>query len=154
MSLKASIYHRAAQLLFEWPGRNYTLDTWQQRLARSLEPILKRAAAPKNEERAVRALRHVIGIERWGQSRLRRLLGGPVINDEYDGYRPAVAPVAALRDAMAATRAETIAVVRELAAAGVSLQATVEHNEFGPLTARGWLAYLNSHATRETLVIR
>ena len=155
MSLKENFYHRAAQLFFERPGRRYTLAEWQARLARKLEPILARAAAPKHEERAIRVLRHVIGIERWGQSRLRRLLGGPVVRDEYDGYKPdAGLAAAALRDELAATRAATIAIVQQIADAGVALDATAEHNDFGPLTTRGWLAYLNSHATRETLVIR
>ncbi len=154
MSLKQSFFHNSAQLLFERPGRKYTLAEWQARLARSLEPILARAAAPKNEEAAVRALRHVIGIERWGQSRMRQLLGAPALQDEYDGYMPAALSAAALRDELAATRAETIDLAGQIAAAGVPLDATAPHNDFGPLTARAWLAYLNSHTTRETMRIR
>jgi len=42
----------------------------------------------------------VIGIERWGQRRLRMLLGEPPVSDEYDSYRPGEdLSMPALRDA-------------------------------------------------------
>ena len=38
--------------------------------------------------------------------------------------------------------------------AGPRMQALGIQTLFGPLTARGWLAYLNSHANRETWFVK
>lgn len=38
--------------------------------------------------------------------------------------------------------------------AGSAMPATVDHNDFGPLSNRGWLAYINSHAGRESTRIK
>jgi hypothetical protein len=43
---------------------------------------------------------------------------------------------------------------RALAQARVEPTATVLHNQLGPVTVRGWLAYLNDHGKRETLLLR
>ncbi|MGL4650942.1 MAG: DinB family protein, partial [Caldilineaceae bacterium] len=114
-----------------------------------------RAASSQVGAKGAAQFRHVIGIERWAQSRLRVLLGEPLRQDECDGYMPeASLGVAQLREVMRSTRSETVALARSLAAADVSLEATVPHNDFGPLTARGWLAYVNDHGTREAMRIR
>lgn len=101
---------------------------------------------PANRE----AVAHCVGIERWGQSRLRVGLGDPLTMDGHHGYRPdPVIGIEALRRAMAETRAATVALARELAGAGVDPATTVRHNDLGDLSLAGWLAYLEQHASRE-----
>lgn len=101
---------------------------------------------PANRE----AIAHCVGIERWGQSRLRVALGEPLQLDGHHGYRPDPADgIEALRAAMSDTRATTVALARELVAAGVDPATTVRHNDLGDLTLAGWLAYLEQHASRE-----
>ncbi len=131
-------------------GRQRTLDE----AARDLEGAGARIDAhlagkpdtPANRE----AIAHCVGIERWGQRRVRVALGEPFVLDAYHGYRPdPAAGVEALRSAMVETRAATVALVRELVAAGVDPATTVRHNDLGDLTLAGWLAYLEQHASRE-----
>lgn len=102
---------------------------------------------PGNRE----AIAHWVGIERWGQRRLRVALGEPFVEDAYHGYRPdREAGVAALRRAFAETRAETVALARRLRDAGVDPATTVRHNDLGELSVGGWLAYLIQHPEQES----
>jgi hypothetical protein len=88
---------------------------------------------PGNRE----AIAHCVGIERWGQSRLRVGLGEPFTLDAHHGYRPDPAlDIEALRVRMAATRADTVRLARALAAAGASPATTVRHNDPGRAIAR------------------
>jgi glutaredoxin-like protein len=101
---------------------------------------------PANRE----ALAHCVGIERWGQRRLRVGLGEPLVMDDHRPYRPGTEHgVAQLSTAMTETRAATVALARDLAAAGADPGTTVRHNDLGDLTLAGWLAYLEQHASRE-----
>jgi hypothetical protein len=104
-----------------------------------------------NLERA----RHITGIERWGQSRLRVPLGAPLVRDEYDGYRPDdLDTMAALSQAFSSTRDDTLAILDQLQAAGVPLTTTALHNELGEITIGAWVYYLNDHGLRESLIVR
>ncbi len=142
-------------LITERPARK---ASWEQQLANLeqgaalLQARLAQAPdLPRNRE----ALRHIIGIERWGQSRLRSALGAALVMDEYDGHRPDEGQGwAALCESFMATRAGTVALARELKAAGVDRALPVAHNQFGALTVGGWLQYLKSHAWLEGLRIR
>jgi hypothetical protein len=101
---------------------------------------------PANRE----AIAHCVGIERWGQRRLQVALGEPLDEGGHRPYRPALElGVDGLRAAMAETRAGTVALARELAAARVDPTTTVHHDDLGELTLGGWLAYLEQHASRE-----
>jgi hypothetical protein len=96
-------------------------------------------------------LRHIIGIERWGQRRLKTILGEPPIHDEYEGYQPAeTLDVAALRDALSATRAETLAIVNAIQQKGVAETAKANHNDMGDVSLKLWLRYLTMHANFES----
>ena len=100
-------------------------------------------------------LRHIAGIERWGQSRLRVFVGAPFVRDEYDGYQPGTTlSLDEQRAFFRTTRQETIALAQTLAAAKIADTATVVHNDLGPLTARGWLCYLEMHARFEMKKLR
>jgi hypothetical protein len=95
-------------------------------------------------------LAHWVGIERWGQRRLRVALGEPLLDDGHHPYRPDEADgTAALRQAFAATRSATIGLALELREAGVDPATTVRHNDLGDLTIAGWLAYLLQHPEQE-----
>jgi hypothetical protein len=97
------------------------------------------------------AIAHWVGIERWGQRRLRVALGEPFGEDGHRPYRPDEATgVEALRRAFAETRAETVALAHRLVEAGVDPATTVRHNDLGELTVAGWLAYLVQHPEQES----
>jgi hypothetical protein len=97
------------------------------------------------------AIAHWVGIERWGQRRLRVALGEPFVADGHRPYRPdRDGGVQALRRTFAETRAETLALVRLLHEAGVDPSTTVRHNDLGELSVGGWLAYLLQHPEQES----
>jgi hypothetical protein len=103
------------------------------------------ADTPGNREVAA----HVIGIERWGDRRLRVALGEPMVSDEYDDYRPSLdTDMAAMAELFAQTRAETVALAHRAAALPES--ATAPHNDMGDISVGAWLIYLRDHADRET----
>lgn len=143
------------RVISEWQGRRLTLGVLRARLETSGQALVQRMQQAHPSARSLEQTRHIIGIERWGQARLKSLLGGPVLNDEYDGYRPDdLATMPALAAAMLATRAETVALVQALQAAGKTGAETVRHNELGDLSVGGWLVYLHDHAKREGYLIR
>lgn len=141
-------------LMVERPGRKLPLVAWSQKLAESGEQINQRVATAQTPQGAA-TLRHITGIERWGQRRLQVALGEPFVQDEYDGYQPpADADLATLREEFRTTRQTTVALAQKLAAAGIGDQVKIRHNQFGPITVRGWLSYLHTHADWESKRIR
>jgi len=141
-------------LFIERPGRKWALAEWPQQLAKAGDAIQQRVATSRSPQ-AGATLRHITGIERWGQRRLQVALGEPPVQDEYDGYQPAAdLDVTALQDAFRTTRQTTVALAQQLAAANLDPTFTIPHNQFGPLTVRGWLSYLNTHANFESKRIR
>jgi len=150
MGLKNSIVEAAAGIFIERPGNAKSLDEWQSALAASGDAIDQRAGSAKNPVQASIVLRHISGIERWGQRRLQVFLGAPALADEYDGYRPGTD---LSRDEQRAffreTRAATLALVDALKRTPNAPE-TVRHNDYGPLTVRGWLRYLEIHASLES----
>jgi hypothetical protein len=155
MGIKESIMQTAAGAFLEGPGKAKSFDAWVTELEKSGAAIEQRMAKTKNPEYAQALLRHITGIERWGQSRLRVFLGAPFVRDEYEGYRPGKElGLEGQRAAFRETRSETIELVRQLQQANVPDSATVAHNDFGPLSARGWLRYLNAHASLESQKLR
>ncbi len=152
----SKIYSLVANFLLERPGRKQTYTEWANMLASSgrkvEESIQKAAHNPKNHA----VVTHIIGIERWSQSRLHLILGGKpndgaTESDEYDAYRPAKdTDWEQLPSLFATTRADTVALTKRLAKQNISVDATAVHNQFGPLTARAWLRYLDFHANTES----
>ena len=142
-------------IITERPARR---ATWQRQIAdleASGASIQARCAKASGSARNIDQLRHVIGIERWGQSRLRVALGAPLTTDEYDGYRPEdIGDWSSLTTAFTATRAATVALVPELQAAGLDRSRLIPHNQMGALSVGGWLQYLRLHAGLESKLIR
>jgi hypothetical protein len=148
MGLKESISLLAGRLYFEKPARKLSLAEHAAAVRRSGDDLRARLAAARGSEGEAARLRHVIGIERWGLKRLRVLLGEPFVAG---GHRPYLPPEGTpweqlVRD-FSAVRAETVKVAERLAAGGPTR--SVNHDQFGELSAHGWLRYLDGHARRE-----
>ncbi len=100
-------------------------------------------------------LRHMIGIEKWGQSRLRVALGEPFVMEEYNGHLPPIGlSWNELQDLFAETRAQTIAIASEIQLNDSYHSYRILHNQFGELPVDGWLTYLRVHADGEFMQMR
>lgn len=155
MGLKARIFGVVRYLLFERSANKRTLGELADSLAQDGVGIKERISEKADSQHNRDKLNHIIGIERWGQGRLKVALGETFIHDEHDGYCP---PVTAswdeLRTAFHETRDNTITIARELAKAKITPEKTVHHNDFGDMSLHGWLHYLNFHATQESKGIK
>lgn len=150
MSIQESIKHWAGRAFIERTAGKCSLSELAARLEESGRQIEQRFAAAGDTPASREKLHHTVGIERWGQSRLRVALGEELHLDEYDGYRPA--PDQGWAELLALfqrTRQETVGLAHQLEQAGAE-RALVSHNDWGDLSARGWLFYLNLHADLET----
>ena len=136
--------------IVERSAKGQTYTQLAQKLTTSGDEVAQRFARAADTPKNRQTMNHIIGIERWGQRRLRSALGEPTVSDEYDGYRlPADSSKAQLVEAFTMTRRETLALARQLEQAGAPLSRTVPHNSVGDLSIGGWLAYLAGHAGRE-----
>ncbi len=152
MKLREQVLRLAKPILFEWPGNKMSLDEHITALVRATVPIenrIRKARTPEAEE----IIRHIIGIERWGQNRLQVAFGNRLVMDDHHGYKP---PPGLSKNALLVefrnTRVKTI----ELAH---NLKSTIDpqhipHNSLGMLTTRGWLQYLRLHADFESYRLR
>jgi hypothetical protein len=139
-----------AQLMIERPARKLTLQELIIQLDQSTQHISDLMEATSGTPAYCRQLCHIIGIERWGQRRLRVALGEPFLTEEYDHYRPSSeCSWDELKDEWGTTRETTLALARELTQAGLPPDLKVPHNQFGPLSIKGWLRYLDVHASSE-----
>ena len=138
-------------LFFERPARKRTLSELTRDLDTSGQKVTTRISAFRETLPNRIQLMHIVGIERWGQRRLRVALGEPPLLDEYDDYRPNSSLTwEELRTSFRETRQETIQVAQTLIDQNVDGATLVRHNQFGPLSIRGWLRYLNVHANIES----
>lgn len=149
MGIRQNIDHLIGKLMHEFPVRNASFQDLIGKLEHSKTVIMDRAQKAGDSEQNRRVLSHIIGIERWGQSRLRVFLGEPLVMDEYNGYRPSrETSWPTLLQGFADTRAETIRLAQQLATQQ-PVVATVPHNQFGETSVKGWLQCLLFHASRE-----
>lgn len=137
-------------MMFERPAQKLTLDQLGSLLEQSGSDLMDRFAAAPATDANGDQLRHIIGIERWGQSRLRVALGDALQDDDYDAYRPADdLDWDALQEMFRVTRADTLALAHALDRAGLDTTVTVPHNQYGKLTVYAWLRYLDVHSKLE-----
>jgi hypothetical protein len=154
MSVRDTLTNSIAGLLLERPVSGLSLEEMAETLELNGRKLERQFAATADTAKNRSVVSHIAGIERWGQSRLQVALGEPLSMDEYDDYRPArEANWASLQDAFQETRQQTVALARRLAAANVDA-VQVPHNQFGPLSMRGWLRYLDIHANLEAKKLR
>ena len=138
----------AGKLFFDNPARKQTLAEHASALRRSTDELVARLSASTGGAPWPARLRHVIGIERWAQGRLRVFLGEPF---NTGGHHPFLPPEDSsweqlVRD-FTAMRAETVALAERIATAEPTR--AVNHNQFGELSAHGWMRYIDGHAARE-----
>lgn len=145
----------AVEQFLEKPSRGRRYAELADDLYVAGDRVALRLERARDDGAAREGMRHVIGIERWGQQRLRVALGAAFERDEYHPYRP---PRDAGRDdlvgAFRETRAETVALARQLSETPPPADTRVEHNSLGPLSPRAWLRYLQTHAEFESRRLR
>jgi hypothetical protein len=152
MAFKDSIAQLIAGLFLENPAKSKSFA--QLRTALELSGIQMQARLESglpNPE----LLRHIIQIERWGQNRLRGGLGEVRFEMDRSGaYAPDVAlDWDDLKVEISRVRQETLEIARRLELANPS-PGPVVHNQFGPISVKGWLRYLNVHASTELRKLR
>lgn len=155
MSLVQRLIGAGLRLHVRRKARNQSLDE----VIRSLEEfggsLDERIASAPDTAGNREAVNHWVGIERWSLSRIRVAQGAPFELDSYRGYRAAEdATLAELREAMRATRAETLSLARELNAGGFDPELRIRHNDLGELTVVEWFAYIDDHTRREIIRLR
>lgn len=149
------LIHWGAGVLLDPPARRPPLPAFHARLAASGAKLDRRLESLPDRPANRRRLSHIVGIERWGQRRLRAALGEPLLGDEYDSYRPpSTCTWAELRTEFSATRRLTLDLITALDPAEPSTGLKIPHNGFGPLTVRAWLRYLDLHANIEAMKLK
>lgn len=152
MSILADIF---THFMLVRPSRNKSYTQLGADIAKEGQAIEARIAKASDSEKNRKQLSHLIGIERWAQSRVNVALGGPYIQDEYDEYRPnRDASWAELGEAFSATRQQSIELANQVESANVPATTTVKHNDFGEITMRSWLRYIAMHASFESKRIK
>jgi hypothetical protein len=152
MAFKDSIAQLIAGLFLENPAKSKSFAQLRSALESSGIQMQARLESGKaNPE----LLRHVIQIERWGQNRLRSSLGEvPFVQDGSSAYAPdAALGWDELKAEFFRVRQETLEITRRLELANPS-PGPVVHNQFGLLSVKGWLRYLNVHASTELRKLR
>jgi len=139
-----------AQLTFERPVRNLSLELLISELNQSTMEMTEHLDHSSDSPGNRRQLSHMVGIERWGQRRLRVALGEPFLSEEYDHYRPSVERSwDELKSEWMATRQATLALANDLSRLGDSPEFKVIHNMYGSLSIKAWLRYLDVHTSSE-----
>ena len=150
MKLANRLMNWGAQVMIETPVRKLTIQELILQLEQSAVEILERLKASSDSPSNRRELCHIIGIERWGQRRLRVALGEPFLTEEYDHYRPSFeCSWDDLIKDWDATRQGTLTLARDLDKVNTPPEFTISHNIYGPLSVKGWLRYLDLHASSE-----
>ena len=151
MSFIGNLVGAVLRPLLEHQAKNRSLEELAAALERSGTEVKKRLEAAPDTPRNREVANHIVGIERWGQRRLRTALGEPLTSDPYHGYRlPEDASLDDLKNAYAKTRWATLELISELKTQRVDVARKVRHNDLGELSVRGWLVYLDGHAKRES----
>jgi hypothetical protein len=155
MGLRETALKLIVPLFVENPAQKQSFDQLTAKLEKSQGLISTRinAVKPQNLEKHRATLRHIIGIERWGTERLKVALGEAFKSDGQKDYHPDPnSDFTALLEDFKNTRLETLRVAKLVEQQNPN--AKVEHNGFGELSIKGWLQYLNVHASSESLRLR
>lgn len=144
----ANIIHRLFVWgVFERQSKNQTYHTYRQRFEESSAKIQNLIDNAQDTDKSRWELTHVIGMERWMQSRMKVALGEPFTLDEYDGYRPPLAaPWQDLKQAFVTTRQDSCDLSAEFADKNVDGSQKIMHNQFGDLSLKAWMEYALFHS--------
>ena len=144
-----------SRVVIKRPAAKLSLNELAAKLEESGKTLESRYGSALDSVANREKLRHITGLERWGQRRLEGFLGQAVVADEYDGYQPSAnASWRDLKLAFVNTRRKTVALTRQLAKENIGDERKIAHNEQGDLTAREWLYYLRFHADLESRQIK
>lgn len=154
MSFRDRIIRIAVALFLEGPGRRRGFERLERDLRDQGDRFRARLDTAAGDDAEREKLRHIVGIERWGQRRLRVGLGAPYVEDDYHPYRPPkTTDWDQLKTDFRDTRAATLALVERLRAARAKGELPrdlrVPHNQLGELSLQGWLRYLQIHTWSE-----
>ena len=155
MALRETVLKLVAPLFIENPAQKRTFAQLTLKLEQSQGEIANRINAVKtqNLEKHRATVRHIIGIERWGTQRLKVALGEAFKPDGQKDYHPNPnSDFSALLEDFNSTRLETLRVAKLVEQQNPN--AKIEHNGLGPLSVKGWLAYLNIHSSMESQKLR
>lgn len=146
MSMIAKVF----STVLEWQGRKYDYAGWATAMEKDGVRLDQVFATAADSDKNRRILSHIVGIERWAQSRLRVTLGEPFKQEEYTVYRPSKdTSWETLKQQFSAGRAESIELAQQLIANNVPLTKKVMHNQMGDLSPRAWLRYIFMHSKFE-----
>ena len=141
--------------LLERQAKNRSPEELTAALANSRGEVAERLRRAADTERNREVANHIVGIERWGQRRLRGALGEAPVQDSYHGYRlPETASLDELQQAFDTTRQDTLQLAQTLQTNDVDPTTQVRHNGLGALSVKAWLVYLDGHAKRESTRLR
>lgn len=151
-----AVFDSIFRVRVEWPARWASYSGLRQGLEASREHILARIGESTIDYSNLEQLRHIIGIEKWGQRRLRVALGEPLLRDNHRDHIPFFLGQSGwvqLITEFKATREETILLLGVLEKARVD-SVRIPHNNLGSLSVKGWLRYLLLHAEFESRKLR
>lgn len=150
MGLIEKAFDLLGDFLLERPAQGKTLAAFREEMEAAGRDAQQRLAEAADTPKNVEALRHIIGIERWGQRRLQVALGAPLVMDESDEYYPSEdASWDQLQETFHETRQKTVLMVDKLEKGNVGRDLMIPHNQWGDLSVYGWLHYLNGHTNRD-----
>lgn len=131
----------------------YSFEGLNRAMQRSKETVSDRILYSPNKAEYLEAARHIIGIEGWGQRRLKVALGEPLQMDSYHRYRPSEArSTTELSLQFSKLRMNTCGLIPLLE--GAKYEEKIPHNLMGPLSVKAWLYYLHLHAWTESFRLR
>ena len=145
-----------AWLIFERKIRGKSYMDYRRLFGESSTVIQDLIDRAEDDAKSRWELLHVIGMERWMQSRMKVALGAPFIQEEYDGYRPPEdTPWADLKQTFIEVREASCDLCTEFDAKNVDAAQKIKHNQAGPMSVKAWMEYVlrhgNGHAKRMTL---
>ena len=133
--------------MLEGPVKKLSIPELSSQLGQSGNQLTERLATCGDTQVNRRQLSHLIGIERWGQRRLRVAIGEPYLDEEYDHYCPSLEKTwDELISEWKNTRQTSITMTKEISELNSK---KILHNQFGPLSVKAWLRYLDVHASSE-----
>ena len=125
-------------------GKNYT--DYRQLFGESSSFIQELIDRAEDNWKSRWELLHIIGMERWMQSRMKVALGAPYIQEEYDGYRPPEDMAwSDLKQTFIAVREASCDLCTEFDAKSVDARQKINHNQAGPMSVKAWMEYLLRH---------
>jgi hypothetical protein len=136
-------------LYMERSLRKLSMEEIAEKVKLTGERLVQELGSCVQNEENRNQLRHIIGIERWSQSRLRVAQGEDLIMDQVDRYLPSQKESwPSLVHEFENTRIETVSLIRSLDDAAVKGM-FIPHNQFGDFSVRSWIKYLIMHADME-----